>query len=445
MSNRKLITASVSKFKEALRSSDRDSNGATLSLGQRQHRSRIDHGPPSSLWTSQITVSAPLEHDARDAIIAATKALGDNGESSLSLHTSSVNAEWVAAKTDPKARVKDTPKDRYEALMGDVTKQGTIILVHGGAFFTNGLGTSRPTAAKLAKETGYRVLVLDYRLAPQSAFPSQILDLFILYLSLLSPPPGSYHRPIPASSIVIAAESAGACISLSFLQVLLQIQQQNQQIRFHGRTVDIRNPAGILMVSCVGEQSLALPSWTTNKEYDIFRDQAPFLQPEFPADEIWPSDPPRADVYCDASMLPHPLVSPSLCENWHGAPPMWFAVGQERLADSSMLIAQTAARQGVCVMWNQYEAMPHCWPLFLPKLPHSQHVLRKWGQACRAMIEGGKLVTKGSWISLEDLGSIDVDVRNLTRLTVDEASTMIKGRAEGLSPYIGMRKGISRL
>lgn len=134
MSNKKLITASVAKIREALRSGDRDHNGSTLSLGQRQHRSRIDRGPSPSQWTSQITIPAPLEHDARDAIIAATEALGGNGQSSILLQTSSVNAEWVASKRDLKAKVKETSRERYDALMRDVSGQQTIIYVHGGAF-----------------------------------------------------------------------------------------------------------------------------------------------------------------------------------------------------------------------------------------------------------------------------------------------------------------------
>lgn len=35
----------------------------------------------------------------------------------------------------------------------------------------NGIGTARPTACKLAKESGARVLVIDYRLAPSPPFP----------------------------------------------------------------------------------------------------------------------------------------------------------------------------------------------------------------------------------------------------------------------------------
>ncbi|KAL9625195.1 MAG: hypothetical protein Q9160_000597 [Pyrenula sp. 1 TL-2023] len=443
-SKRKLVTASVAKFRDKRSAADKGPDGSALSLRQRQVRSRIDQGPSASLWTSQITIPAPIDSAVRDIVVAAVDALGIYEWASTSLQVSSVGAEWVGIKSDSRATVKKTLRnsqsDRYDTLMRDVRGSETIIYVHGGAFCLNGLGTSRPTAARLAKESGCRVLVLDYRLSPRSAFPAQILDLFILYLSLLSPPAGSYHSRIPASSIVIAAESAGASISLAFIQVLLYAKRQSTTLQFNGHRVGISNPAGVALLSCAGEHSQALPSWTINGEHDILRDRPPFPKPDFPADDIWPSEPPRADVYCSASLLTHPLVSPSLCKNWQGAPPLWFAVGQERFADSSALIAQTAARQGVCVLWNQYEALPHCWPLFLPKLSHSRDVMGKWGRVCRTMVDGGGLKSEGSWVTLEELEARNVDVKSLTDLTIEKAAAMVEEKAKTFVPYAGRKE-----
>ena len=305
----------------------------------------------------------------------------------------------------------------------------------------NGFGTARPTAAKLSQHSGGRVAVRDYRLAPQYPFPVAILDLFVLYLSLLSPPPNSYHSPIPASSIVIAGESTGANIGISFIQLLLQIRQKQQYLNFHGHKVCLPVPAGVTALSCLADQALCLPSWLSNKDFDIYSEQAPFLQPDFPADDIWPSNPPRADVYCEALAISHPLVSPCLAESWKGAPPMWFGVGQERLADPVKLVAQTAAKDGVCVWWDQYERMPHCWPLLMPKFPHSAHAWEKWGTACRHFVEGQDLVSKGKWIEVESLEEKNVDVKNLIDLSIGEARAMIERKAKTMMVYTGNKKG----
>lgn len=133
------IAALVAKARLALGSSYEPSKGPIQSILPRQQRSRIDRGPSPSLWTSQVTLSAPPESDARDAVISAVKALGDEENSALdesSLQMSDIRAEWVAVKRNPKDVAReDSEKARYEALMGDIEEDSpTIIFVHGGAF-----------------------------------------------------------------------------------------------------------------------------------------------------------------------------------------------------------------------------------------------------------------------------------------------------------------------
>ena len=231
---------------------------------------------------------------------------------------------------------------------------------------------------------------------------------------------------------------------MAFIQVLLQIRSTRQHLTFNGQQVCLPMPAGVTTLSCLGDQGLCLPSWTTNKQYDIYAEQAPFLQSDFPPDDTWPSNPPRADVYCDASNIFHPLVSPCLAESWKGAPPMWFGVGQERMADSVMLMAQTAARSSVCVELDQYEGMPHCWPFLMPKFPHSVHVWERWGRACREMAESKVTKSQAKWIELESLKEREVDVRNLTNLSIGEARAMIEAKTKTMKVYTG-RKDSSRL
>lgn len=303
-------------------------------------------------------------------------------------------------------------------------------------FSSNGLGTARPTAVRLSKETGGRVISLDYRLAPQSAFPSQILDLLHLYLSLLHPPPGAFHDPIPSSSIVLAGESAGACIILGFLQLLLQLRLQT--IAFHGHTfAPVPMPAGATVLSPQADLALCLPSWNTNRDFDIWSESAPYIKPDFPSDAIWPSNPPREELYCGASLFAHPMVSPCTANSWAGSPPLWFGVGQERLADSAMIIAQTAARDDVCVWWDQYEALPHCWPFIMPKIPHSGHVFKRWGRACLAMVERHSLQSRATWFGVDALEETTKDVKTLTTLSPSKAKEMIEAKAKASKVYSG--------
>lgn len=280
-------------------------------------------------------------------------------------------------------------------------------------------------------------MVLDYRLAPQHAFPTQIFDLLILYLTLIYPPAGALHEPVPVESIVIAGESAGACISLGFLQLLLFLK--GQDIQFHGKRVRVPLPAGVTTVSNQGDQALCLPSWKTNSQYDIWDESAPFLEPDFPADSVWPSNPPREDIYTSASLFSHPMASPCTAVSWKGSPPLWFAVGQERLADSSKIIAQTAHNEGVSVLWDQYEAMPHCWMFFMTRFPHAKHLWKRWGRICSELILSPPSESHGNWIEVERLQESPVALEDLTPLSPAEAARLIEETAKLKPVYRGKR------
>lgn len=55
---------------------------------------------------------------------------------------------------------------------------GLLVYFHGGAFFSGSLETHDGVARALAKETGHEVLAVDYRLAPESAFPAGLQDCY---------------------------------------------------------------------------------------------------------------------------------------------------------------------------------------------------------------------------------------------------------------------------
>lgn len=273
--------------------------------------------------------------------------------------------------------------------------------------------------------TGARCLSIQYRLAPQYPFPAALLDVMLVYLNLLDPAPGSYHDPVEASSIVFAGDSAGASLCLSLIQVMLELKRMmiHASIRFHNRNVVVQLPAGLTLLSIAGDMTQALPSWLENGTYDILREVPPVSQPEFPRDSIWPSDPPRSEPYCHDSALCHPLIAPAAAVSWAGAPPMWIACGQERLADSAKIIAQTAARDGVRVLWNEYQSMPHTWAQIFPRWPQSVHCFERWAQACKQFGEDGEVPREsyGRYIEVENGKTRPINVQELTSLTPAKA------------------------
>ena len=113
-----------------------------------------------------------------------------------------------------------------------------------------------------------------------------------------------------------------------------------------------------------------------------------------------------------------------MATNWDGAPPIWLACGEELTTDYGKVLAQQAASQGVKVVWEQYEALPHRFP-FLPVLSRSIQARRcydSWASFCRNCVtDPGAVVSGGTFIDFCNGNERDVPLRNLLPFTVEEA------------------------
>lgn len=110
----------------------------------------------------------------------------------------------------------------------------------------------------------------------------------------------SNHRRLYSLGVI----PVQACLSM--IQVLLGLKEDygaGAPIRFHNRKVAFQMPAGLTLLSIAGEVTQALPSWMGNAKYDILRNAAPTAQPDLPKDSVWPSQPPRSDLYCHTATI----------------------------------------------------------------------------------------------------------------------------------------------
>ncbi|MFZ3592429.1 alpha/beta hydrolase [Streptomyces sp. BH104] len=60
----------------------------------------------------------------------------------------------------------------------DADRHGLLVYFHGGAFFLGSLETHDHIARSLAKETGLKVVSVDFRRAPEAAFPAGLDDCY---------------------------------------------------------------------------------------------------------------------------------------------------------------------------------------------------------------------------------------------------------------------------
>lgn len=406
-------------------------------VGKVQAHTLKDPGIKGKIWIAKATIPAPQDQGLTEATFRAIEEMGDGSESYTKPSLAEIDAEWTGFRPDAGSdeRLPDiSEKEKYDKLMseGTRTSKTTILYFHGGAYYLCGFGTHRENVSKLAKACNGRAFNVGYRLAPQAAFPAQLLDALNSYLYLMYPPPGSLHEPVPASEIVMAGDSAGGNLVFALLQLILQLHRTkpssatNPTVRYHGRDVEVPLPAGASANSGWFDILRSMPSLENNAKYD-------YLPPadhddavsRFPHDDIWPTKPPRGDIFCDLSMMLHPLVSPLAAEDWSGAPPLWIETGEELLTDEDCVVAVQAVSQGVTVQWEQYEAMPHCFGMLLPALPTSSRCMKSWGDFCRTCVEG-EVKTNGTWIAVKTGEEKEVDVSQVSSITFAEAKIRMK-------------------
>src|SRR2546428_6784449 len=104
-----------------------------------------------------------------------------------------VPAEWVVAPGAESRRV--------------------LLYLHGGGYAVGSINTHRDLAGRLSRAAAARVLLIDYRLAPEYPHPAAVEDATTAYRWLLR------HGATPART-VIAGDSAGGGLTVAALVAL---------------------------------------------------------------------------------------------------------------------------------------------------------------------------------------------------------------------------------
>ena len=398
-------------------------NAHPQSLEKAQRSTLRDPGIKGELWVSKVEVPPPQEDETRETLFQAIDDLKEESQTYIKPSYVPVGAEWTGYRANAQ---KDSSlpsiseEEKYKSLVSETKSSVTILYFHGGAYYLLDPSSHRPLTSRLAKLTGGRLLSVRYRLAPQSAFPSQLLDALCAYLYLLQPPAGSFHEPIPASQIVFAGDSAGGNIAFALLQLLMHIHRTSPTttptISYHGAKVEVPLPAGVACSSPWLDISRSSPSLESNAHIDYLPTPSKSAGIQFPKDNIWPTDPPRGDIFCDVNMMTHPLVSPLAFgeEDWKNCPPLFICCGEELLTDEDAIVAGRAARQGAPVRWEQFEAMPHCFSMILEGLQASRKCFDLWAEGIKQMVEHREgLEARGRWWTAKTLKESALDVKEL--------------------------------
>ncbi|KAL9011920.1 MAG: hypothetical protein Q9173_003280 [Seirophora scorigena] len=422
-------------------------------VGTLQRETSADREASGPCWVSRVVLSAPVEQDALNIILDAVKGLGDGNERYTTPVIDNVRAQWTGyranvQKDEPEPNISEIEK--FHHLQEEVKNPITILYLHGGNNYLLGPAARRTTTRKLARLTGGRCLSLQYRLAPQNPFPAALLDCLIAYLTLLYPLSCSPNASVPARNIVFAGDSSGTGLALSIVQVIMDARKrqgtEQPTLEFHGRKVVLPMPAGLAFQSpSVDTQLNTMPSWAANLEYDSVPPDPPGYDAGFPTDEVWPSNPARGNYYCETSMLYHPLVCAMAANNWHGCPPIYMAIGsKERLVDGAKYVAQRVAIQGVPTLWDEYELMPHNWPMGFPNHALSEKCYHSWAKACSYFADGRSIHTHGTFTAL-DSQVRELEVTKLSSMSTEEVRRLMKCKQSSIRPFTGQSVAKCRL
>ncbi|MGW9135693.1 alpha/beta hydrolase [Streptomyces sp. NPDC055681] len=236
----------------------------------------------------------------------------------------------------------------------DGARDDVVILhIHGGGFRSGLARGARGLGAHLALQTGARVVLPEYRLAPEHPFPAGLDDCLAAF----------DHAATLAGKVVVTGESAGANLALAVL--MRRSAQKHPAIL-----------AGVLYsgVFDLRKERFSEGSWVDHAD----------------TDPLLPDELGRAmfDDYLDGHPAGDPLVS-AVTGDLRGLPPLLLQVsGAERVLDDSLLLADRAARAGVEVSLQVWPKMFHAWQVAVGFLPEATEAVERTAAFMRRVVDG---------------------------------------------------------
>ena len=174
----------------------------------------------------------------------------------------------------------------------------------------------------------------------------------------------------------------------------------------------------------------SLPSWETNWRFDYLPRPSEDKKTPIPPDSIWPATPPRKNLYVDDAFLAHPLAALVVNRSWSGAPPVFLSSGWELLADEIKFLARKLDGDGVPVVFEEYEGMPHTFALVLPSLPGARKSYDSWAGFINAVTKQPAVAieSKAVRVLAKTLEEVPLELSELSPMSLDEVRESVGKR-----------------
>ncbi len=253
------------------------------------------------------------------------------------------SAEMFPAEADVHASEIDAGGVPADWISVDESEPDRVVLyLHGGGYVMGSRSTHRGLAGRIARAARARVLLPDYRLAPEHPFPAAFEDATASWRWLLS----EGHAP---ECMAIAGDSAGGGLTLA--------------------TLLAAKAAGDPLPAC----AVGLSPWTD------LEGRGPTAEPGAADDPMLTSEGLRSTGrHYAAADLRNPFAAP-LHGDPAGLPPLLLQVGtREILLSDSTRFAEKARAAGVDVTLEVEEGLIHVWQFF-PDVPEARDAIQRVG------------------------------------------------------------------
>ncbi|MBI2761253.1 MAG: alpha/beta hydrolase [Chloroflexi bacterium] len=223
-----------------------------------------------------------------------------------------------------------------------------ILYLHGGGYVIGSIATHRELASRISRASGAKVLVIDYRLAPEHPFPAAVEDAAAAYRWLL-------EQGVAPERLAVAGDSAGGGLTLA---TLVKLREDGTPLP----------AAGVCLSPWTDLEGIG-ESMTSRAEQDP-------IVAKGGLDTM-------AKAYVGDADLRSPLAAPLYAE-LGGLPPLLIQVGTaEVLYDDSTRFTERARAAGVDVTLEPWQDMIHVWQVFAAMLDEGQQAIDRIGEFVR--------------------------------------------------------------
>jgi epsilon-lactone hydrolase len=252
-------------------------------------------------------------------------------------------AAWTPEMLEPGTYARDAAIGGVGCLVCEADSAGgTILYFHGGGYRMGSAAAWANFGSRLAAVTGCRIVIADYRLAPEHPFPAGLADALAVYATLVA----EEEQPP-----IVAGDSAGGGLAAA---VALAAEPK---------------PHKAILLSPWVDLTVTNPAFESRTSDQFF----PRASAAEAAQQYLQGQDPRA-----------PLVSP-IKGDLSGYPAtLIFASADECLVGDALAFQAALAEARVPVETHIVPGMTHVWPVIAPALAESQAALAAIGNFVRA-------------------------------------------------------------